>query len=485
MIPAKDKYQLKNWELVSINPNNRDWTWGNYFNFWAISTQSVIGFSLIASLYFLFNLNSFAVFIGSLLGGILVFIFSNLIGKISQVSGLSFPVTLRLSMGFNGARYFGLLRGLVGAFMFGAQTFFISKSLGYIIRIFIFEIDTELLSQEMFLLFFFGMNFIDWIALIVTFFLQFYFFTKNQSASKNFINFSSIFVYVGLIVFLIIIISENYNEVLNAFKLSTNFSNISNQENLIPIISITGTMFAYFSIVIVSFGDFSRYAKNSKELTKGNLSLILNIILFTIFALFLTIGSDVILIKKGISPQQLLTNPNDIIGKIDNNFLTIITLIFIIVASMSSNFIANYIPCQNTFINFLPNSLNVKKTGFYILTIGLLISAFWLSILSNPKILLAIDTLSAFFGPLFGIIVADFYLIKKRFINHKELFYPTETTEYIYSNGWNHKAIYSIIIGFIFSSSTIWNTSLNSFQSFSWIIGALISYILYYLLSEE
>jgi len=110
---------------------------------------------------------------------------------------------------------------------------------------------------------------------------------------------------------------------------------------------------------------------------------------------------------------------------------------------------------------------------------------FWLSILSQNGILLTIDTFSAFYGPIFGIIIADYYYIKKQKINHKELFYPEETTEYIYSNGWNYKAIYSLIIGFVFAASSIWNESLLSFQSYSWIIGAFISFVLYNLINNE
>ena len=485
MIQQKEKFQIRNWELVSINPNNRNWTWANYFNLWAVNTQSIIGFSLVASLYILYDLNSFAVLTGCLIAGLLVYFFANLIGKTSQNSGLSFPVILRLSMGFNGARYIGMLRGLVGIFMFGVQTFFISKSLGYLIRIFIYEIDTQILYNEILLFFFFGMNLIDWVSLIITFFLQFYLFTNGQIVNRKFISFSAIFVYIGLSVFLIIIVSENYNELVNSLKLSTNTKNFIAKENIFPIISITGTMFAYFSILLVNYGDFSRYAKNYKEMNKGNLSLILNLIIFSFFALLITLGSDIILTKKGITVHQLLTNPLDIIDIINNNFLTAISLIFIIVSSTSSNLISNYIPSQNTLINFLPNSLTLKKCGLLIIVLGLLVSIFWLSILSQNGILLTVDTFIAFYGPIFGIIIADFYLVKKQKINHKELFYPTETTEYIYSNGWNYKAIYSLIIGFIFAASTIWNESLVSFQTYGWIIGAFVSYVIYYFINNE
>ena len=480
-----EKFQLKNWELVSINPNNKNWGWIDYFNFWAVSVQSVIGFSLVASLYLLYDLNSILVSTGCLFAAFLVYFFSNLIGKISQTSGLSFPVVLRISMGFNGARYIGMIRCLVGVFMFGVQTFFISKSIGYLIRISIYQIDQQLINSEIFLLFFFGLNLIDFISLILTLVMQFYLFSRGQESNRTLINFSSLFVYLGLVVFLIIIVSEHSNDLFNSFKLSTITSNYLSKENILPLISITGTMFAYFSIVLLSYGDFSRSAINIKEMKKGNLSLVLNLVIFSFLSVLIVLGSEIILTKNAIQIDRMLTNPNDIIAKFDNTYLTFVALCFIIVSSFSSNLIANYIPSQNTLINFLPNSLNLKKSGLIILFTGLLVAIFWLSIFSHRNVLIIFDTLGAIFGPIFGIIVADYYLIKKQKINHKELFYPVETTEYIYYRGWNRRAIYALLIGFIFSASTIWNISLTSFQSFSWIIGAFISYLLYYLLSHD
>jgi len=480
-----EKFQLKNWELVSINPNNKNWGWTDYFNFWAVSVQSVIGFSLVASLYLLYDLNSILVSTGCFFAAMLVYFFSNLIGKISQMSGLSFPVILRISMGFNGARYIGMIRCLIGAFMFGVQTYFISVSVGYLIRILIYQIDEQLINSEIFLLFFYGLNLIDLISLILTLIVQFYFFSKDQESIRILIKFSSFFVYLGLVVFLIIIISEHSNDLFNSFKLSTVTSNYLSKGNFLPLISITGTMFAYFSILLLSYGDFSRSAKNINEMKKGNLSLVLNLVIFSFLSVLIVLGSEIILTKNAIQIDRILTKPIDIITKFDNTYLTFVALCFIVIASFSSNLIANYIPTQNTLINFLPNTLNLKKSGLIIIFIGLFVGIFWLSILSHRNVLIFFDTFGAIFGPIFGIIIADYYLIKKQKINHKELFYPIESTEYIYSSGWNYKAIYSLVIGFIFSASTIWNSSLNYLQSFGWIIGAFVSWIIYYLLAKK
>ena len=484
MIPVKDKFQLRNWELVSINPNKRDWSWFDFFNFWAVSIQSIIGFSLIASLYLLYDLNSLVVLSGTLFAGLIVFFLTNIVGNISQSNGLPFPVILRLSMGFNGARYLGLVRGLIGIFMFGVQTFFISKSLGYIFRIILFKIDSQFINQEIFLIFFFGLNAIDWFSLITCLIVQFILFTKGAAINKNFIKFSSIIIYIGLIAFLVIIISENYVALLSSLILSTNIENFISKSNVVPLISVVGTMFAYFSILLVNFGDFARYAKNNSEMKKGNFSLLLNLVLFSILALLICLGSDILLAQKSITVDRLLTNPNDIIGKINNNYLTVISLLFILISSTSTNLIANYVPSQNALINFLPNSLNSKRSGFIIVILALIISTFWLSIFSQRLSLTIFDTLASFLGPIFGVIIADFYFVQKKKINHKELFYPEETTLYIYNSGWNYKALYSVIIGFIFSASTIWNINLLHLQSFGWLIGAVVSYFLYLLLKK-
>jgi len=485
VIQENGNIELKNWELVSVNPSDKKWDWKDLFCFWGNNIQSIIGFSLIASLYLLYSLNFLVVLFGCLIGSFFVYFFVNLIGKPSQRHGIPFPVFLRISMGINGARYVSLFRGLIGIFMFGVQTYFLSKSFSYLIRIGFHLFDNTILDQDIFLIFYLGMNFIDWVAFIFAILLQFFLFSRGHSFNKLFINFSAMFVYFGLSLFLIIIISENYIAVSESFKDLLIFENFLSKENIIPIITIAGTIFAYFSIVILNFGDFSRYVKNEKELNFGNLSLILNLIIFSLFSVLIVIGADIIFNKNLQNIDQILTNPTDIIGKFDNISLSIIVLIFILFASASTNLIANYVPSQNTLLNFFPQSLNLKSAGVIIVIFGFLIGIFWIPVLSQIGILSFVDTIGAFFGPIFGVVIVDYYLIKKGKLNNKDIFSSISNSSYYYSKGWHIKAIYSLFIGFIFSASTIWNLDLRFLQSFSWLIGAFMSSITYYLLANR
>ena len=67
MSQQKSKKTLINWDLVSVNPNDKNWNWKDLFCFWGVNVQSVIGFSLITSLYIIYSLNTFIVFFGTLL----------------------------------------------------------------------------------------------------------------------------------------------------------------------------------------------------------------------------------------------------------------------------------------------------------------------------------------------------------------------------------------------------------------------------------
>jgi len=485
VIQEKSNIQLTNWELVSVNPSNKIWNWKDLFCFWGNTIQSIIGFSLIASLYLVYELSVVVVFFGTLSASLLVVFLANLIGRPSQKHGIPFPVILRTSMGIVGAKYVAILRGLVAIFMFGVQTFFLSKSIGYLIRMSFFSIDSTFLDKEIFTLFFYGLNIIDWFSFLFSIFFQIYLFRKGQIFNKIIINISAIFVYIGLILFCVIIASTNLVEVLDSFKDMLVIDNVISKSNISPFLTVFGTMFAYFAIVIVNFGDFSRFVKNENELKKGNLSLLINLILFSIFAIFIVIGADIILNKNLHVMDRILVSPTDIIGKFDNIFLSVVALFFILFATASTNLIANFIPSQNCLINLMPSKLNSTSSGVIIGILGFFIGALWVPLLSQIGILSIVDTIGAFFGPIFGIIIADYYLVKEKEIINKDIFSTNENGAYYFSGGWHLKAIYALFVAFVFSAATIWNPEFRFLQSYSWLIGAFIGFMMHYLLSKK
>ena len=485
MNQPKVKYSLSNWDLATVNPNYKTWDWKDLFCYWGVNVQSIIGFSLIASLYTIYSLNSFVVFFGTILGSFLVYFLSNLISKPSQKFGLPFVVLLRSSLGFRGAKFFGLIRSIVGIFMFGIQTYFLSKAFGYLIRILIFKIDSSILDQEFFLTFLLGLNIIDWVSFTIVIIFQALMFSVGIQFNKKLVNISAIIVYVGMIIFFFVVFLSDVKVTSEAFINILDFGNFLDVNNIAPLLTVAGTIFAYFSIIILSYGDYSRYIKDEQNLKKGNLSLILNLIIFSFFAVFIVVGSDAFLNQKFEDLDRIFTNPTDIVGKFDNLQITVVVLFFIIISSASTNLLTNFIPSQYSLINFIPSKLTLKSSSYIISIFGFFIGIFWLTVLSQIGILSFIDTFGSFFGPIFGVIIIDYYLIKESKISNKDIYSFESGSTYFYSKGWHIKALYSLLLGFIFSASTIWNVNLMFLQSYAWLIGAMISSISYYLLAKR
>ena len=245
--------------------------------------------------------------------------------------------------------------------MFGIQTYFLSKIFGYLIRIFLFSIEPSILDENIFLIFFLGLGLIDWFSITVSIIFQTFLFSAGMIFNKKIIKFSAISVYFGMLLFFFSVLLSDVKFTTSAFLDVLDLENFVNENNLGPLATVTGTIFAYFSIVILTFGDFSRYVKNETQLKKGNFSLIINLIIFSFLALFIVTGVDAFLKQDNGNFSRILTNPTDIVGKIDNLLVTILVFIFLIIASVSTNLIANFIPSQYSLINFFPSSLSIQK----------------------------------------------------------------------------------------------------------------------------
>ncbi len=155
-------------------------------------------------------------------------------------------VLLRSSLGFNGAKYLGLLRALVGIFMFGVQTYIISKAFGYLIRILIFTIDSSLLSKDIFSFFLIGIDFIDWVSFSAVIIFQTLMFSVGINFNKRLINYSAITVYLGMIIFFFGVLLSDVKLTSQAFVELLDYKNLLYSENIFALLSVAGSNFYIF-----------------------------------------------------------------------------------------------------------------------------------------------------------------------------------------------------------------------------------------------
>lgn len=461
--------RLYNEDLAPIPSDKRTWGWFEIFNVWSNDVQSLFGYSLAASLFLTYGLNGWAVFAAIVLSGFIVMYLVNLSGRPSVKHGIPYPVFARVSMGVFGANFPAVIRGVVAIFWYGAQTYFASTAITLLLNTL-----TGSEGGSTFL----GLTFIGWISYLFVWCFQMYLFWKGVEWIRMFLNWAGPMVYVVMIGLMIVIWVKAGGGLMS--EVGSIFSGTGAEyegSSISAFVAIVGTMIAYFAAVVINFGDFGRFVHNEAEMKKGNLiGLPLNIAFFSFITLVVTAGTVVLF-------GEQLTNPTDIVARVNSFPLTIIAAITFFMATIGINLVANFVPPAYDLANLMPSKIDFRKGGLITALIAFPIGAFWVSVVSQLGMFGFVNSLGAILAPMYGIMIADYYIIKKEQIDIQDLFSTDPSGKYYYEGGWNRKALLAFFPAAIFSISAVWVPMLEGLSGYSWVIGAALGAIFHYFLS--
>ena len=462
--------RLYNTDLAPTPAENKNWGSFEIFNVWANDVQSLFGYTLAASLFLTYGLNGWYVFAAIILAGFFIMWLVNLSGKPSVKHGIPYPVFARVSMGVHGANFPAMVRGIVAMFWYGAQTYFASTAVALLIT----GVTGASGSGD-----FLGMNNIQWISFIFVAVFQIVLFWNGIDLIRRFLNFAGPTVYVIMIILMLTIWFKAGGGLLA--EVGNIFEGVGSYEGgtYAAFLAIFGTMVAYFAAVVINFGDFARFVKNENEMKKGNLwGLPGNIVLFSFIALMVTAGTVVVF-------GETLTNPTDIVERVDHLGLTVVAAFAFFTATIGINMVANFVPPAYDLANLIPSKIDFRIGGLITAILGFVIGAFWVSVISQIGMFPFVNTLGAILAPVYGIMITDYYIIKKQRIDINDLFSAKKSGKYYYDGGWNLKAFYAWIIAGVFSVATVWHPALSWMGGYAWIIGAALGAILHYLMSKK
>ncbi|NIR32585.1 MAG: NCS1 family nucleobase:cation symporter-1 [Gammaproteobacteria bacterium] len=458
---------LYNQDLAPVKHENRRWGWFEIFNVWSNDIQSLFGYTLAASLFLTYGLNGWAVIAAILLAGFVIMVLVNLSGQPSVRFGIPYPVMARVSTGVRGANLPAMMRAIVAIFWYGVQTYFASTALALLINaVFVTSGGATFL----------GLTGVGWVSFIIVWLFQMYLFWHGMEWIRHFLNWAGPSVYAVMIALMIILWSEAGGQMLSA--VGDIFSGTGTYEggSVAAFLAITGTMIAYFAAVVINFGDFSRFVRTQRDMRIGNfLGLPLNIAFFSLIALFVTGGTLVVFGEE-------LTNPTDIIERVDNLALTVIAAVMFFAATIGINVVANFVPPAYDLANLIPSKIDFRIGGLITSIVAFFVGALWVTVISQIGIAGFVNTLGAILAPVYGVMITDYYLVKKRQVDIQQLFSSDPGTAYYYVKGWNVKAIIAFGLGGIFSISSVWVPALNFLSGYAWVIGAILGAIFYYFL---
>ena len=451
--------------LNPVTAEEKSWGWFAIFNVWANDIQSLFGYSLVASLFISFGVSGWTAFTALITASLFVMFMVNLSGAAGEKYGIPYPVFARASMGTAGAKLPSVLRATVAVFWYGVQVYFASTAVALLIH----SLTGTTGGAE-----YLGLSAVDWISFVIVWAFHILIFWRGMDWVETFLNIAGPFVYAVMIGLVIVLWFKSDGQLLSQARTIFVSADATWTTEINGFIAIVGTMVAYFAAVMINFSDFSRYARDKGTMVKGNFAgLPLNMILFSALALLTTAGAAVVY-------GEAIINPTEIVDRTASVLLGVIAAITFFAATVGINLVANFIPAVNGIANLAPSKISFRAAGLITSGFALVIGGLWTAFISNFGISGFVNTLGATLAPLYGILIVDYYLLRKQSLNRDAL-YNMDGGEYHYRNGWNDNALIAFAIAAVFSIATVWVPALAQLSGYAWVIGAVLGGVIYYM----
>ncbi len=461
--------RLYNHDLAPTAPEGRTWGVFSVFAMWMSDVHSVGGYTFAASLFFL-GLTGWQVLISMVAGILIVYFLMNLIGRPSQRYGIPFPVVARVSFGVMGANLAAVVRGVVGIVWYGVQTYFASKAVQVLVLTFIPS--AEALTHTGFA----GLSTLGWFSFLFMWFFQLAIFQSGMETIRKFIDFCGPAVYVVMFLLAGWIL---WQAGLSSLSLQLGGKQYSGVESLGAMANAAILIVAYFAALLLNFGDFARFAKTEQAMKTGNfLGLPLNFFVFAIVTVIVTAGTVNVF-------GEAIMDPVAIVERIHNPFVVFLGSVTFIVATMGINIVANFVSPAYDIANLYPEKISFR-TGGLITSILSVVVCPWIFVSSPAAITVFVGVFGSVLGPMYGIMVADYYLVKRQQVRLEDLYTLSPAGSLHYDGGWNHRALWALAL------SGALSIGLSLFGAFDlmvnvgdwgWLIGAVAGAVLYRLFS--
>src|SRR5438067_8017050 len=452
-----------------------DRKWGAFsrVSVWTSDVHSLCGYYFAASLFLLCgSFINFLIAIG--LGSLVIFFLMNLVGYAGVRTGVPYPVLARSSFGIWGANVPALVRAIVACFWYGAQTAAASGAIVALLTrsdgIMAFHKSTHFL----------GHSGLEVICFAIIWALQLLIIQRGMETVRRFQDWAGPAVWIMMLILAIYLcvkaggFSFGSGIPRDVLLDKTRDAGVPGEPGSIAALgAVAATWITYFAALYLNFCDFSRYARDEAAVRKGNIwGLPVNLILFTLVAGVTTTAAFTVY-------GEVLLHPDQISAKFDSWFLALLAALTFAVATLGINVVANFVSPAFDFANVFPKQISFKRGGFNEGPNQPVVYSFapW-----EGGAAAFVGGIGATMGPIFGVMMVDYYLISKGVVNVNALY--QEDGQYVYQSGWHASAFIAAGIGALFSSILPnFTTILPAWWGvYGWFFGVAIGGGVYYAL---
>jgi NCS1 family nucleobase:cation symporter-1 len=245
--------------------------------------------------------------------------------------------------------------------------------------------------------------------------------------------------------------------------------------------ALTG-MIGFWATLSLNIPDFSRYACSQRDQIVGQLlGLPLTMALYSFIGVAVTSATTIIY-------GQTIWDPVDVLTHFTNPIVLVVAMLALCIATLATNIAANVVSPANDFSNVAPHKISFRTGGLITGIVGIVMMPWKLVADPNGYIFTWLVGYSALLGPIGGIMIADYYVWRRRQL-HLAALYRADS-EYRYTNGFSIVAIVALLIailpnlpGFLATVKLVDPTIVPAFfvrlYDYAWFVGFAIAFVVY------
>lgn len=450
---------LYNPDLAPTASERRTWGTYNYCALWVSMSVNILTYMLAAGLIQQ-GMNWRQAIVTIFLGNLIVLVPMLLNAHAGARYGIPFPVFARCSFGVLGANIPAIARALVACGWFGIQTWIGGQAINGIMA-------AAVPSWR-------GYSYGIWICFFAFWLLNLIVILRGIDTIKFLQGVSAPFlIAVGLALLgWAYFKAGGFGPMLSTptrFKDSSEFF-----AHFIP--ALTGTV-AFWSTLALNIPDFTRFARGQREQMLGQaLGLPTTMTLYSFIGVAVTSATLVIF-------GQALWNPVDLLQRFESPVAVIVSLLAIVLATLNVNVGANLVSPANDFSNVWPRRISFRTGGVIACFVGIALQPWKLVANPDSYIMGWLNGYACVLGPVAGILIADYFVLRKRIVLLEDLY--IRGGFYEFSRGFNPRAVVALALGMGTALIGLVVRPLRFLYDYSWFIGFAVGFVSYVVLMRS
>jgi NCS1 family nucleobase:cation symporter-1 len=464
--------ELYNKDIAPTTLEQRHWTVWNIAALW-VGMSVCIPTYMLASGLISGGMNWWQAVLTVFLGNLIVLIPMVLNAHAGTKYGITFPVFARASFGVFGANIPGILRAIVACGWFGIQTWIGGWAIYKAVLVIAPGLaDTAKIG-------FLGINVSQFVCFLMFWALNVWIFWRGMECIRAVEDWGAPLL-IGIGVALLIwayVKAGSFGAILSQ---PSKFATNADFWKFFPG-ALTG-MVGFWATLSLNIPDFTRYARSQRDQVIGQALGLNTTMPFYAFIGVAVTGATVIIYGKEI------WDPIELMSRFDNRLIVLVSMFALLLATLTTNLAANVVAPAASFSNIAPRRISMRVGGLITGVIGIVMMPWKLVEDPSGYIFTWLIGYSALLGPIGGVMICDYFFIRRTRLNVVDLY--RRDGQYAYNGGFNPIAVFSLVMGIapnipgflgtieVVNPATVGPFLMNLYN-YAWFVGFAVAFFAY------